>query len=100
MVQAKVPEYYPCYLDAQCHDTGRWVVTSNYSQFGGKMPLVPISAVAASQARPQETGLSALWAKMVSEALLKLFSGGFSLLLEGDTDSSWYKMLSEICKYL
>ena len=52
------------------------------------MPLVPLSAVAASQARPQETGLSALWAKIVTEALLKFSSGGFSLLLEVATEKS------------
>ena len=50
------------------------------------MPLVPLSAVTASQARPQETGLSALWAKVVSEASLKFSSGCFSLLLEDATD--------------
>ena len=49
---------------------------SLYSQIGGKMPLVPLSAVTASQARPQETGLSALWAKMVTKVLFKLHSSG------------------------
>ena len=72
--ESQFSDYFPCYLDAECHGTGCSVVTT--LSLEAKCLWFPTVQWLPSQARPQETGLSAQWAKMVTKVLFKLPSSG------------------------